>query len=353
MRSLVAALLSVCGVAAFLNPEEVSTAHFHNATLESAEPAVHSLSKRSAFFGTATWYDVETWVAGACGQDIDNDMHIVALNQPMYGDLDSRSSWCGRHIMIANGLKTARAVIMDACPETRQCHYGSLDMSMSLFEEFHDLTLGVFPIAWWTIDGDDQDGGDSSHGSGDSNSGESSSDGGSDKNGNNGGNDNDGNNSSGNGNNNGGQHPRPHSSPSSSPAPSPSKSPSNPSPSNSPSTNQRNNDQAARESKARAASVSSASAVSKAASIASAQSAARASASSKKAASMASVSSARSSSSSVASASQSAVNAGLAPPGQVGTGGESSQTDPREGNLQNFVKVLNGLSMLVHAAAQG
>ena len=81
-----------------------------------------------AYHGTATWYDVETYIEGACGQWIDNSMHIVALNQPMYGDLNSHSSWCGKKIMIANGLKTRRAVIRDACPETRQCHHGALDM---------------------------------------------------------------------------------------------------------------------------------------------------------------------------------------------------------------------------------
>ena len=63
------------------------------------------LGKRSAYSGMATWYDVETWKAGACGQDIDNSMHIVALNEPMYGSLNERSSWCGKKIMIANGLK--------------------------------------------------------------------------------------------------------------------------------------------------------------------------------------------------------------------------------------------------------
>lgn len=88
------------------------------------------LGKRSAYSGMATWYDVETWKAGACGQDIDNSMHIVALNEPMYGSLNERSSWCGKKIMIANGLKTAKAVIMDACPQTKQCHHGALDMSI-------------------------------------------------------------------------------------------------------------------------------------------------------------------------------------------------------------------------------
>ena len=112
-----------------------------------------SLHKRSAYSGKATWYDVETSQQGACGKWINNDMPIVALNQPMYGPMNARSNWCGKTIMINNGLTTKRAVVMDACPETRQCHHGSLDMSMSLFQEFHGLTLGEFPITWWTVDG--------------------------------------------------------------------------------------------------------------------------------------------------------------------------------------------------------
>lgn len=159
MKTFLVALVLGVGIAtAFLDPE-VLEANVKNSS-------AHTLRKRSAFSGTATWYDVETYQAGACGYDIDNSMHIVALNEPMYGDLDSRSKWCGKHIMIANGLKTVRAVIMDACPETSQCHHGSLDMSMSLFQEFNDLTLGIFPITWWTIDDSHNDDGDKGHGNG-------------------------------------------------------------------------------------------------------------------------------------------------------------------------------------------
>ncbi|WFD32790.1 hypothetical protein MSPP1_003841 [Malassezia sp. CBS 17886] len=283
-------------------------------------PPTRTLGKRSAFSGTATWYDVETWVDGACGTHINNNMHIVALNEPMYGNLDAHSSWCGRHVMINNGLKTLEAVIMDACPETKQCHYGSLDMSMSLFEEFHDLELGVFPITWWTTGGRGGGGGASA-------SGPSSSRGG-------------------------------------------SKLSAQAS--------------ASRASEASAASASSASAVSAASSDAREQSKSRASASSVQA-SRASVSSGRASRASVASESRASVasdsrvskqsrssvssrssmsssrssssaaasaslaNSGEPPPG-AGTGGSSNDTSPQAGNLQNFVRVLNGFSMLVHAA---
>jgi len=159
MKAFLVALVLGVGIAtAFLDPEVLEAS--------AKNSSAHTLRKRSAFSGTATWYDVETYQAGACGYDIDNSMHIVALNEPMYGDLDSRSKWCGKHIMIANGLKTVRAVIMDACPETSQCHHGSLDMSMSLFQEFNDLTLGVFPITWWTIDDSHDNDGDKGRGNG-------------------------------------------------------------------------------------------------------------------------------------------------------------------------------------------
>lgn len=344
-------LVLAIGAYAFMEAEDVADYAAVNST-----ESTHSMVKRSAFFGTATWYDVETWEAGACGQWIDNSMHIVALNEPMYGDLNSVSDWCGRHIMIANGLKTARAVIMDACPETKQCHYGALDMSMSLFQEFHDLTLGVFPIAWWTIDdssdNDDDDGGGGSNNSNDNNnndndnedSGNTRNDGGNNNNGSNGG-------------KNGGD------------SSSQSRQTSRPSPSSQqasknvktrsqqPTSHSTTADSNAKSSAAAAASASSASAVSRASSLASQQSASRASkAKSSSSSSSSSSPGSRSSSASTTGATTSTTSSSSVPasslaPG-LGTGGDSSSEDLQSGNLQNFVMVLNGLSMLVHAAAQ-
>ena len=75
MKAFLVALVLGVGIAtAFLDPE-VLEANVKNSS-------AHTLKKRSAFSGTATWYDVETYQAGACGYDIDNSMHIVALNEP-------------------------------------------------------------------------------------------------------------------------------------------------------------------------------------------------------------------------------------------------------------------------------
>ena len=282
------------------------------------------LGKRSAYSGMATWYDVETWKAGACGQDIDNSMHIVALNEPMYGSLNERSSWCGKKIMIANGLKTAKAVIMDACPQTKQCHHGALDMSMSLFQEFHHLVLGVFPITWWTIDDDDDDdhpshppektSSHSHHDNSTSSRSDSSS------------------------------------SHSSTPSSSSSSSPT--------SSSKSDGNAASRSSERSAASASAASARARAASIAKKQSLSKASARSASSASQEMTASSHASS----HASQTHATTS-SPPSSSSSGGRtphqdtttststSNDDDPRAGNLENFVKVLNGLSMLVHAAA--
>ena len=289
------------------------------------------LGKRSAYSGMATWYDVETWKAGACGQDIDNSMHIVALNEPMYGSLNERSSWCGKKIMIANGLKTAKAVIMDACPQTKQCHHGALDMSMSLFQEFHHLVLGVFPITWWTIDDDDDHPSHppektSSHSHHD-NSTRSRSD------------------SS--------------SSHSSTPSSSSSSSSFASSSSSSPTSSSKSDGNAAsRSSERSAASASAASARARAASIAKKQSLSKASARSASSASQEMTASSHASSHgsqthATTSSPPSSSSSGGRTPHQDTTTSTSTSTDddPRAGNLENFVKVLNGLSMLVHAAA--
>lgn len=289
------------------------------------------LGKRSAYSGMATWYDVETWKAGACGQDIDNSMHIVALNEPMYGSLNERSSWCGKKIMIANGLKTAKAVIMDACPQTKQCHHGALDMSMSLFQEFHHLVLGVFPITWWTIDDDDDHPSHppektSSHSHHD-NSTRSRSD------------------SS--------------SSHSSTPSSSTSSSSFASSSSSYPTSSSKSDGNATSRSSARsAASASAASARARAASIAKKQSLSKASARSASSASQEMAASSHASShgsqahATTSSPPSSSSSGGRTPHQDTSTSkSTSNDDDPRAGNLENFVKVLNGLSMLVHAAA--
>ena len=329
MKAFLVALVLGVGIAtAFLDPE-VLEANVKNSS-------AHTLKKRSAFSGTATWYDVETYQAGACGYDIDNSMHIVALNEPMYGDLDSRSKWCGKHIMIANGLKTVRAVIMDACPETSQCHHGSLDMSMSLFQEFNDLTLGIFPITWWTIDDSHNDDGDKGRGNGGgkSKSGSASSDSRSQS--------------------QSQSYSRSHSH-------SQTHSHSRSYSSSTPTSSSYHEHNASRSSAQAEAAASASSARARASSIAREQSLSKASAASSR--SSASEASLRSKSSEAAShdssstrvatsSSDSHSSSTTASSSSSQTTGSSSQDDPRVGNLENFVKVLNGLSMLVHAAAQ-
>jgi len=329
MKTFLVALVLGVGIAtAFLDPE-VLEANVKNSS-------AHTLRKRSAFSGTATWYDVETYQAGACGYDIDNSMHIVALNEPMYGDLDSRSKWCGKHIMIANGLKTVRAVIMDACPETSQCHHGSLDMSMSLFQEFNDLTLGVFPITWWTIDDSHNDDGDKGRGNGGgkSKSGSASSDSRSQS--------------------QSQSYSRSHSH-------SQTHSHSRSYSSSTPTSSSYHEHNASRSSAQAEAAASASSARARASSIAREQSLSKASAaSSRSSASEASLRSKSSESAShdssstrvATSSSDSHSSSTTASSSSSQTTGSPSQDDPRVGNLENFVKVLNGLSMLVHAAAQ-
>ena len=325
MKAFLVALVLGVGIAtAFLDPEVLEAS--------AKNSSAHTLRKRSAFSGTATWYDVETYQAGACGYDIDNSMHIVALNEPMYGDLDSRSKWCGKHIMIANGLKTVRAVIMDACPETSQCHHGSLDMSMSLFQEFNDLTLGIFPITWWTIDDSHNDDGDKGHGNGGgkSKSGSASSDTRSQS------------------------YSRSHSH-------SQTHSHSRSYSSSTPTSSSYHEHNASRSSAQAEAAASASSARARASSIAREQSLSKASAaSSRSSASEASLRSKSSESAShdssstrvATSSSDSHSSSTTASSSSSQTTGSSSQDDPRVGNLENFVKILNGLSMLVHAAAQ-
>ncbi|KAI8885500.1 hypothetical protein K501DRAFT_127688, partial [Backusella circina FSU 941] len=94
------------------------------------------------FFHPAT----EGGSTGACGPDENDDSDIVALNAPQYGDMSSKSSWCGKKITIKGPAGTATAKINDACPE---CKHGSLDLTPNLFKKIvGDEEIGEGDITW-------------------------------------------------------------------------------------------------------------------------------------------------------------------------------------------------------------
>lgn len=114
----------------------------------SAAPAL-GLENRNIFTGgKATWYN-SGMSEGNCGWWSTNADHIVALNAPQYGSLDSKSEHCGRLVRIVNekNHKVMHAVVADSCPE---CKFGSLDLSEGLFSILADgdMDLGEFPISW-------------------------------------------------------------------------------------------------------------------------------------------------------------------------------------------------------------
>jgi expansin (peptidoglycan-binding protein) len=117
--------------------------------LVSAAPVQEvDLSKRSSYSGTATFFHpaTEGGSTGACGPEEDNDSAIVALNAPQYGDLSSKSDWCGKTITIKGSAGTATAKINDACPE---CDEGSLDLTPSLFKKVvGEESIGEGDITW-------------------------------------------------------------------------------------------------------------------------------------------------------------------------------------------------------------
>ncbi|KDN51447.1 hypothetical protein K437DRAFT_267112 [Tilletiaria anomala UBC 951] len=103
------------------------------------------LEKRS-YSGRATYYNVGK---GACGWRNSNSQHVAALNRSQYGNVNAKSSWCGKTIEIKNKRngKVVSARIVDACPD---CKHGSLDLSPSLFSQLNNGNMddGVFPISW-------------------------------------------------------------------------------------------------------------------------------------------------------------------------------------------------------------
>lgn len=120
------------------------------------------LEKRQTYHGSATYYNVQTGNAGACGSYLSSSDYVVALAQPLWGNLNVKSPLCGHTITISANGKSTQATIMDACPTGGgNCGGPDLDMSQSLFEFFNPIGVGKFGITWSLGGG----GGGSSHGS--------------------------------------------------------------------------------------------------------------------------------------------------------------------------------------------
>ncbi|CAM0138909.1 unnamed protein product [Umbelopsis sp. WA50703] len=101
----------------------------------------------STYSGIATWFNPATQggSTGACGPQEGDDSLIVALNAPQYGNMDAKSSWCGKKVKITHNGKTVTATINDACPE---CKYGSLDLTPAVFDKLGNPETGELDITW-------------------------------------------------------------------------------------------------------------------------------------------------------------------------------------------------------------
>ncbi|KAI7873226.1 RlpA-like double-psi beta-barrel-protein domain-containing protein-containing protein [Mucor mucedo] len=120
--------------------------------LSVAAPAATSTGSSSGTFtGTATWFlpATEGGSQGACGPEEDNDSPIVALNAPQYGNMNGKSSWCGKKIKITGPKGSVTATVNDACPE---CKHGDLDLTPILFKQvIGNMNIGVGKISWYEL----------------------------------------------------------------------------------------------------------------------------------------------------------------------------------------------------------
>lgn len=113
----------------------VLAAPFGNVTIE-------SLEKRITHTGRATWFEVGL---GNCGyRDKDSDP-VIAMSKAFYNA--NKGINCNQWIAITDpkSKKTKYGKMRDSCPG---CGYYDLDLSPSLFKEFHPTSVGVFQMQW-------------------------------------------------------------------------------------------------------------------------------------------------------------------------------------------------------------
>ncbi|GJJ09291.1 hypothetical protein Clacol_003513 [Clathrus columnatus] len=97
--------------------------------------------------GQATFFFQDSEI-GACGQAHSDSDFIVSLQPEEYAN----GTHCGKTIAItdSNSGKTMNGVVADECPGCGA--KDNIDLSVGLFTQFEDLSVGVFPVVWVFVD---------------------------------------------------------------------------------------------------------------------------------------------------------------------------------------------------------
>jgi expansin (peptidoglycan-binding protein) len=150
---LIASVLALCLVSSVDAKREPRAARvllnkrskLHTPT--SSSSASSSSSSSGSFSGSATWFvpSTEGGSTGACGGNEADNAMIVALNSKQYGDMSSKSKYCGQQVKITHAGKSVTATVSDACPE---CAFGDLDLTQKVFAALGSLGTGVLDISW-------------------------------------------------------------------------------------------------------------------------------------------------------------------------------------------------------------
>lgn len=97
--------------------------------------------------GFATFYE-QGGVAGACGDFHSDSDFVAAMDYRRYGDVDAKSSLCGKtvHITNTNNGKSVDVTIVDACPtcDNENC----IDLTPAAFNTIATPEEGEVPISW-------------------------------------------------------------------------------------------------------------------------------------------------------------------------------------------------------------
>ncbi|KAI7874486.1 hypothetical protein K492DRAFT_240821 [Lichtheimia hyalospora FSU 10163] len=103
------------------------------------------------YHGTGTWFvpEKEGGIYGACGPKEDSESMIVAMNANQYGNMNQKSKWCGKKLMLKGPNGSTKVTVNDACPG---CSQGDLDLTPKVFKKvIGDFDIGVGDITWYEI----------------------------------------------------------------------------------------------------------------------------------------------------------------------------------------------------------
>ncbi|SCV73832.1 BQ2448_6262 [Microbotryum intermedium] len=127
---------------------KTTTTSTRSSSTLSVSPSTTSTPTR--YTGQGTFF-FQNGNAGACWVYNKESTPLVALDYRLYGNMNTKSQYCGKYLNITNTAngKSVVAIVADACPTCASKY--SLDLSTGAYDQIGDRDTGILPLSWYWL----------------------------------------------------------------------------------------------------------------------------------------------------------------------------------------------------------